>query len=74
MSMAKPRPKREWLGKSEELRGNVQKRPRRRKGVWRQKGPKAQRVNQGDLFELKPVFMQARTLTKSRDEQESERP
>lgn len=72
--MAKPRPKREWLGKSEELRGNVQKRPGRGKGVWRQKGQKARRVNQGDLFELKPVFMQAETLPKSRDEQESERP
>jgi hypothetical protein len=48
-------------GKSNELRGNVRKRRWGHSGVWRQKGPKAIGVNQGELLDKEPVFMQEST-------------
>lgn len=44
--------------KSGELRGNVRKRRQGHSGEWRQKGPKARRVNQGELHGKEPAFMQ----------------
>ena len=61
-------------GKPNMLKGSVRKRCWGHSGVWRRKGQKAQRVNQGDPTWKETAFIEAKTLTKNWPRRKSERP